>query len=405
MNKLMFVFGTRPEFIKLYPVIMEARRRQYDVTVVNTGQHREMLDQLLDEMGMSADFDLKVMTQQQSLADILARTIVPLDKVVGQVRPDHIFVHGDTSATLAGSIISLYRHVPLSHVEAGLRTYNKYSPFPEEMNRQLTGVLADYHFTPTEATQRNLLREGKDPERIFVVGNSAIDMLGYTIRPAFRHPVLDELGDRKLILVTVHRRENLSELNQIFTAINEIGLRYGDSHQIVYPIHMNPVVRQAANQYLTAPSIRIIEPLGTTDFHNILNRSHIVMTDSGGIQEEAPSLGKPVLVLRDTTERPEGVEAGTLRLVGTARDDIVRDACRLLDDDDEYRRMAAIANPYGNGTTAQQMMDVMDKIRAGEPLSTAAVSGSPEHGEARDPSLLRGSEPSLPRQRKSTSRT
>ncbi|HEY0531062.1 MAG TPA: UDP-N-acetylglucosamine 2-epimerase (non-hydrolyzing) [Actinoplanes sp.] len=376
MNKLMFVFGTRPEFIKLYPVIMEARRREYEVTVVNTGQHREMLDQLLDELGLSPDFDLKVMTQQQSLADILARTIVPLDQVVGQVRPDHMFVHGDTSATLAGSLISLYRHVPLSHVEAGLRTFNKHSPFPEEMNRQLTGVLADYHFTPTEVTRANLLREGKDPERIFVVGNSAIDMLRYTVRADFQHPVLDEVGDRKLVLITVHRRENLSELSQIFSAINEVAQRYAGTHRFVYPIHMNPVVRQAADQYLTAPSIRIIEPLGTTDFHNVLNRSHLVMTDSGGIQEEAPSLGKPVLVLRDTTERPEGVAAGTLRLVGTGHDDIVREARRLLDDEDEYQRMAAVANPYGDGTTAPQIMDVMDRLRNGEPLSNeAALTG------------------------------
>lgn len=362
----MFVFGTRPEFIKLYPVITEAQCREYDVTVVNTGQHREMLDQLLDEMNMPVDFDLKVMTRQQSLADILARTIVPLDQVVGQVRPDHIFVHGDTSTTLAGSLISLYRHVPLSHVEAGLRTFNKYSPFPEEMNRQLTGVLADYHFTPTDVTRENLEREGKSPERIFVVGNSAIDMLRYTVRPGYRHPVLDEVGNRKLILVTVHRRENISELSQIFAAINEIALRYVDTHRIVYPIHMNPAVRQAADQYLTAPAIRVIEPLGTTDFHNVLSQSHIVMTDSGGIQEEAPSLGKPVLVLRDTTERPEGVDAGTLRLVGTGRADIVRETCRLLDDEKEYRRMAAIANPYGDGTTSQQIINVMDALTVGE---------------------------------------
>ncbi|WP_122981282.1 non-hydrolyzing UDP-N-acetylglucosamine 2-epimerase [Actinoplanes teichomyceticus] len=364
MSRLMFVFGTRPEFIKLYPVIMEARRREHEVVVVNTGQHREMLDQLLDEMGMSADFNLKIMTQQQTLADILARTLSPLDQVVAQVRPDHLFVHGDTSTTLAGSLIALYRNVPLSHVEAGLRTFNKHSPFPEEMNRQLTGVLTDYHFTPTEVTRGNLEREGKDPSRIFVVGNSAIDMLRYTVRDDFRHPVLDEVGDRKLVLITVHRRENISELGQMFSAINDVAQRYADTHRLVYPIHMNPVVRQAADRYLTSPAIRVIEPLGTTDFHNILSRSYLVMTDSGGIQEEAPSLGKPVLVLRDTTERPEGVAAGTLRLVGTGREDIVREAARLLDDPAEYERMATIANPYGDGTTSQQIMDVMDKVVA-----------------------------------------
>jgi UDP-N-acetylglucosamine 2-epimerase (non-hydrolysing) len=372
----MFVFGTRPEFIKLYPVIMEARSRQHEVVIVNTGQHREMLDNLLAELDVTPDFDLKVMTRQQSLAEILARTVAPLDDVVARVRPDHLFVHGDTSATLSGSLISLYRHVPLSHVEAGLRTYNKHSPFPEEMNRQITGVLADYHFTPTEVTRQNLEREGKDPNRIFVVGNSAIDMLRYTVRPSFRHPVLDELGDRRLILMTVHRRENISELGQMFAAINDIAVRYGDTHKIVYPIHMNPVVRQAADQYLTAPAIEIIEPLGTTDFHNLLSRSHLVMTDSGGIQEEAPSLGKPVLVLRDTTERPEGVAAGTLRLVGTGRDDIVREAVRLLDDPAEYARMAAIQNPYGDGTTAQQIMDVMDKVASDEGKAAAVPAES-----------------------------
>jgi UDP-N-acetylglucosamine 2-epimerase (non-hydrolysing) len=373
VSKLMFVFGTRPEFIKLYPVIQEARGRAHEVVVVNTGQHREMLDQLLDEMGMSVDVNLKIMTQQQSLADILARTLGPLDEVVGRIRPDQMFVHGDTSTTLAGSLISLYRHVPLAHVEAGLRTHDKYSPFPEEMNRQLTGVLADYHFTPTEVTRENLTREGKDPERIFVVGNSAIDMLKYTIRDDYQHPVLDKLDGRKLILVTVHRRENISELSQIFEAINEVAERYADTHQVVYPIHMNPVVRQAADQYLVSPAIRVIEPLGTTDFHNVLNHAHIVMTDSGGIQEEAPSLGKPVLVLRNTTERPEGVAAGTLRLVGTARVDIVREARRLLDDPAEYARMASITNPYGDGTTSRQILDVIDRIPVGAGLAAKPV--------------------------------
>jgi UDP-N-acetylglucosamine 2-epimerase (non-hydrolysing) len=361
----MFVFGTRPEFIKLYPVIMEARARRHDVVVVNTGQHREMLDPLLDDLQMKVDHDLEIMAHEQGLADILARSLTGLDEVIRGVRPDFVFVHGDTSATLAGSLIAFYHRVPLAHVEAGLRTANKYSPFPEEMNRQLTGVLADYHFAPTEVTRQNLLREGKSAERIFVVGNSAIDMLKFTIRDDFRHEVLDCLGDKKLILVTVHRRENISELGEIFSAINDIALKYADTHQVVYPIHMNPAVRCQAEVFLTAPTIRVIEPMGTVDFHNVLNRAHIVLTDSGGIQEEAPSLGKPVLVLRDTTERPEGVDAGTLRLVGTSRGDIVREAMRLLDDPEEYGRMAAIANPYGDGTTARQIMDLMDRIIAG----------------------------------------
>jgi UDP-N-acetylglucosamine 2-epimerase (non-hydrolysing) len=352
VSRLMFVFGTRPEFIKLYPVIIEARRRAHDVVVVNTGQHREMLDQLLAEMNMPVDHDLKIMTRQQSLADILARTIVPLDQVVGQERPDHLFVHGDTSATLAGSLVSLYRHVPLSHVEAGLRTYNKRSPFPEEMNRQLTGVLADYHFTPTEVTRQNLEREGRDPARIFVVGNSAIDMLRYTVRADYGHPLLDGLGDRKLILITVHRRENIAVLGEMFSAVNDIALKYGDTHRLVYPIHMNPAVRQAADQYLTAPAIQVIEPLGTTDFHNWLGRAHIVLTDSGGVQEEAPSLGKPVLVMRENTERPEAVTAGTARLVGTDEDRIVDEVATLLHDGAAYAAMANAVNPYGDGHAA-----------------------------------------------------
>ncbi|HEX5545118.1 MAG TPA: UDP-N-acetylglucosamine 2-epimerase (non-hydrolyzing), partial [Nitrospira sp.] len=344
MRRLMFIFGTRPEFIKLYPVIREAKARGHEVVVVNTGQHREMLDQLIADLDMPVDYDLEIMARQQSLADILARSLTGLDRIVAQVRPDYVFVHGDTSATLAGSLIALYHQLPLAHVEAGLRTFDKYSPFPEEINRQITGVVADYHFTPTEVTRQNLLNEGKSAEHVFVVGNSAIDMLKFTVRPDFQHEVLKDVGDKKLILVTVHRRENIKELGQIFSAINDIAIRYADTHEVVYPIHMNPAVREAADALLNAPSIKIIEPLGTVEFHNMLNHAHIVMTDSGGIQEEAPSLGKPVLVLRNTTERPEGVAAGTLKLVGTQRMDIVRETCRLLDDDAEYRRMASIAN-------------------------------------------------------------
>lgn len=373
MRKLMFVFGTRPEFIKLYPVILEAKERRHDVVVVNTGQHREMLDQLLADLHLRVDYDLKAMTRQQRLSDVLARALVGLDKVTDEVNPDCIFVHGDTSTTLAGSLTALYHQVPLAHVEAGLRTFNKYSPFPEEVNRQLTGVIADYHFTPTSVTRDNLLREGKPAENVFVVGNSAIDMLRFTVRSDFEHDVLRQLGDKKLILVTVHRRENIRELGEIFSAINDVALRYQATHQVVYPIHMNPAVRHEASIYLTAPNIRIIEPLGTIEFHNILDRSHIVLTDSGGIQEEAPSMGKPVLVLRDTTERPEGVAAGTLKLVGTARKDIVRETCQLLDDQEIYGQMAAVANPYGDGTTARQIMDVMDRLMAGDPIAAPST--------------------------------
>jgi len=362
VTRLLVVFGTRPEFIKLFPIITEARARGHEVTVVSTGQHREMLDALYDDLGLRPDHDLGVMTAGQTLAQILSRTVERLDPVLSAVAPDHVLVHGDTSATLAGSLLALYHQIPLSHVEAGLRTYHKYSPFPEEMNRQLTDVLADYYFAPTDLARRNLLREGKDSSRIFVVGNSAIDMLKYTVRDDFSHPILDGLAGRRLILLTAHRRENLKVLESMFTGINDVARRYGDSCKIVYPIHFNPVVRRAAARYLTAGAIEIVEPLGTVEFHNILSRSFLVLTDSGGIQEEAPSLGKPVLVLRDTTERPEGVAAGTLRLVGTDRHDIVRETSRLLDDPVEYARMAAIKNPYGDGTTARQILQVLDRL-------------------------------------------
>lgn len=365
MTKIMFVFGTRPEFIKLYPVIREARTQNHEVVVVSTGQHREMLNDLFDELALMPDHDLGIMTREQSLAQILSRTVERLDAVVRTEQPELIIVHGDTSATLSGSLVSLYQQVPLAHVEAGLRTFNKYSPFPEEMNRQLTGVIADYHFTPTLTTHENLLREGKDPSTIHVVGNSAIDMLQYTVREDYSHPVLDSLGNRKLILMTVHRRENISVLAEMFAAINDIALRYGETHKILYPIHMNPAVRREADKYLTSPAIEVIEPLGTVDFHNIMARAHLILTDSGGIQEEAPSLGKPVLVLRDTTERPEGVAAGTLRLVGTTRDAIVRETCALLDNEAEYKAMAEINNPYGDGTTSRQIIDVINALKIG----------------------------------------
>jgi UDP-N-acetylglucosamine 2-epimerase (non-hydrolysing) len=360
MPRLLFIFGTRPEFIKLYPVIREARRRGHDTVVANTGQHKEMVNQLLTDFDEMVHHDLGVMDDTEGLAQILARSIERLDDVVRETAPDLIFVHGDTSATLAGSIVALYHQVPLAHVEAGLRTHNKFSPFPEEMNRQLTAVLADYHFAPTELARDHLLREGRPADRVWVVGNSAIDMLKYTVQDEYTHPVLDELGERDLILITVHRRENLGRLDEIFTALNEIALRYRDTHELLYPIHLNPLIRAHADRLLTADNLKIIEPLDTIDFHNVMSRAKLVLTDSGGIQEEAPSLGKPVLVLRDTTERPEGVEAGTLRLVGTCRKDIIRETVRLIEDEAAYRAMAGVVNPYGDGTTAQQILDVID---------------------------------------------
>lgn len=360
MATVMFVFGTRPEFIKVYPVIREARARGHHVLTVSTGQHREMLDALYETLGERPDVDLEIMAREQTLSQILSRTVERLDPVVGEHRPDLIFVHGDTSATLAGSLVALYQRIPLAHIEAGLRTGNKYSPFPEEMNRRMTGVLADYHFAPTSVTRDNLLREGVKADSVFVVGNSAIDMLGFTVREQYRHAVLDSLNGKRLVLITVHRRENIGVLESMFRGINELAEKYEESFDFVYPIHMNPVVRRAADEYLTSKAIKIIEPLGTLDFHNVLARSFLVLTDSGGIQEEAPGLGKPVLVLRDTTERPEGVEAGTLKLVGTRGEDIVREASRLIDSDTAYARMANVVNPYGDGTTAKQIFDVLE---------------------------------------------
>lgn len=361
MKKIMFVFGTRPEFIKIYPIIIEAKKQGNEVVVVNTGQHKEMVNELLTYFNLEVDYDLAIMEKCSGLIDILSMSLKGLGEVIKEVKPDVILVHGDTSATLAGSIAAFYSQIKLGHIEAGLRTYNKQSPFPEEVNRQLTGIMADYHFAPTETTKANLVSEGKNEDDIYVVGNSAIDMLKYTVTDDYTHEVFDWRPDKKLILMTAHRRENINDLEQMFKAINEIAEKYKDEYKVLYPIHMNPIIREKAKSFLTTDNIMIVDPLDTVNFHNIMKRSHLILTDSGGIQEEAPSFGVPVLVLRDTTERPEGIEAGTLKLVGTDHDAIINAVDLLLTNEDEYQKMCGAKNPYGIGDTAQQIINVLNK--------------------------------------------
>lgn len=361
MKKLMFIFGTRPEFIKIYPVIMEAKQAGNNVIVVNTGQHKEMVNELLDYFSLDVDYDLQIMNKCNGLMDIITTSLSGLDEIVKKENPDVILVHGDTSATLAGSLTAFYNQVKLGHIEAGLRTYNKLSPFPEEVNRQLTGIMADYHFAPTETTKQNLLSEGKSEEDVYVVGNSAIDMLKFTIKEDYQHEVFDWLEDKKLILMTAHRRENLADLKDMFKAINFIAEEHKEHYKVLYPIHMNPVIREKAGKFLTSDNIKIVEPLDTVNFHNIMKKAALILTDSGGIQEEAPALGIPVLVLRDTTERPEGVEAGTLKLVGTNPDDIIREVNQLLSHETEYQNMCGAKNPYGTGDTAKQIIEILNK--------------------------------------------
>lgn len=356
LKKIMFIFGTRPEFIKMYPIIMECRKQNLHTIIVNTGQHQEMLDELMVYFKFVEDYDLDIMKKCNGLTDILCETLKGLEEVMLKEQPDLVIVHGDTSATLAGSLQALYQQIPVAHIEAGLRTYNKYSPFPEEMNRQLTGVVADLHFTPTTTTQANLLHEGKDERFIHVVGNSAIDMLKYTLDDTFTHALLDWKKDAKLILATVHRHENLDNLQNIFKAFNQICEQHPDV-RIVYPVHMNPCIRNEAKAVLKSPNIKMIEPLSVFTFHNLMKHAYMILTDSGGIQEEAPALGKPVLVMRDTTERPEGVAAGTLKLIGTNTDVIVHEVGVLLNDDVAYQKMARVKNPYGDGTTSEMIVE------------------------------------------------
>lgn len=362
MKKIMVVFGTRPEAIKMCPLVNELKKRaSFDVKVCVTGQHLQMLNQVLDVFNVFPDYNLSIMKANQTLFDVTSNVLDGMRKILEQEKPDIVLVHGDTTTTFAASLACFYLNILVGHVEAGLRTYNINSPFPEEFNRQAVGIISNINFTPTKNSKDNLLREGKKRERIFVTGNTVIDALKTTVSSNYKHPILDWVSDDRLILLTAHRRENLGEpMRNMFKAIKRIVDEHNDI-KVVYPIHMNPVVRNIAYEVLGENDrVRIIEPLDVFDFHNFMAKSYLILTDSGGVQEEAPSLGKPVLVMRDTTERPEGIEAGTLKLVGTDEEKIYREFSRLLNDEDEYRRMAKANNPYGDGFACVKIADILE---------------------------------------------
>ena len=362
MKKVMLVFGTRPEAIKMCPLVNELKtRKEIETIVCVTGQHRQMLDQVLEAFSVVPDYDLSVMKERQTLFDVTTNILNRIREVLETVRPDVVLVHGDTSTTFVTALACYYLQIPVGHVEAGLRTYNIYSPYPEEFNRQAVGIIAAYHFAPTELSKENLLKEGKKPETIYVTGNTAIDALKTTVRKDYTHPVLEWAKDSRLIMITAHRRENLGEpMKHMFRAIRRVCDEHPDI-KAVYPIHMNPAVRETAQAILGDDErIRIIEPLDVLDFHNFLSRSYLILTDSGGIQEEAPSLGKPVLVMRDTTERPEGIAAGTLKLVGTDEGTIYENFKMLLEDQEAYRKMSTASNPYGDGFASKRIADILE---------------------------------------------
>ena len=360
--KVMLVFGTRPEAIKMCPLVNElkARSNEFETVVTVTGQHREMLDQVLHVFGVKPDHDLAIMKPGQTLFDITSDVLLRIKEVLELEHPDAVLVHGDTTTSFAAALAAFYLQIPVGHVEAGLRTHDLYSPWPEEFNRQAVDVISNWYFAPTETSRRNLIEEGKPDDRIFVTGNTGIDALRHTVRADYTHPELSWAEGSRLILITAHRRENLGEpMHQMFRAIRRVMEERSDT-KAIYPIHMNPQVRRAAHEELDGfDRLRIIEPLEVVDFHNFMSRSHLILTDSGGIQEEAPSLGKPVLVMRDTTERPEGVEAGTLRLVGTDEETIYREFSRLLDDSFSYAEMARASNPYGDGCACKRIADAL----------------------------------------------
>ncbi|MEC5424464.1 UDP-N-acetylglucosamine 2-epimerase (non-hydrolyzing) [Virgibacillus sp. C22-A2] len=360
--KVMTIFGTRPEAIKMAPLVLELNKRteEFESIVTVTAQHREMLDQVLEIFDITPDYDLNIMKKQQTLAQITTRALEGLDDVMKETKPDIVLVHGDTSTTFAASLAGYYNQIAVGHVEAGLRTWDKYSPYPEEMNRQLTGVIADMHFSPTENSKKNLLDENKPADRIVVTGNTAIDALKTTVDETYSSPIIDALGDKRLVLMTAHRRENLgSNMHQMFRAIKRLVEAHDDIH-VIYPVHLNPAVQQTASDILgNDDRIQLIDPLGVVDFHNFASRAHLILTDSGGVQEEAPSLGVPVLVLRDTTERPEGIEAGTLKLAGTEEDTIFNMANELLSNKEAHEKMAKASNPYGDGEASRRIADAI----------------------------------------------
>ncbi|KAB2336506.1 UDP-N-acetylglucosamine 2-epimerase (non-hydrolyzing) [Cytobacillus depressus] len=360
--KVMTIFGTRPEAIKMAPLVLELQKHpeHFESIVTVTAQHREMLDQVLQIFGITPDHDLNIMKDRQTLVDVTTRGLEGLDRVMKETKPDIVLVHGDTTTTFIASLAAFYNQIVVGHVEAGLRTWNKYSPFPEEMNRQLTGVIADLHFSPTTNSAENLLNENKPSEHIFITGNTAIDALKTTVKDEYHHEVLEKIGTDRLVLLTAHRRENLGEpMRNMFNAIKRLVDEQKDI-QIVYPMHLNPSVREIAHEILGNDNrIHLIEPLDVIDFHNFAARAHLILTDSGGIQEEAPSLGVPVLVLRDTTERPEGIEAGTLKLAGVEEEPIYEMATQLLTDSAEYEKMAKAVNPYGDGDASRRICEAI----------------------------------------------
>ena len=363
MKKVVICFGTRPEAIKMCPLVNELKTRKLEVLVCVTGQHRHMLDQVLTAFNVKPEYDLSIMKERQTLFDITVNVLTKIKDVLELEKPDLVMVHGDTTTTFAASLACYYLRIPVGHVEAGLRTYNVYSPYPEEFNRQAVSIVSSYNFAPTELAKTNLINEGKDPSTIYVTGNTAIDALKTTVRENYSNPILEWADGSRLVMITAHRRENLGEpMRHMFRAIRRIIGEFEDV-KAIYPIHMNPQVREIANEILgDCERIKIIEPLDVVDFHNFLAHSYLILTDSGGIQEEAPSLGKPVLVMRDTTERPEGIAAGTLKLVGTNEQTIYDSFKFLLENEEEYRKMSMASNPYGDGFACRRIAEILCNI-------------------------------------------
>lgn len=364
MIRIAVIFGTRPEAIKMCPLVNELKKHPdiFDTKVLVTGQHRQMLDQVLDVFNIVPDYDLSIMKEKQTLFDITINVLNGCKEIFEKERPDVVLVHGDTTTSFAAGLAAFYLQIPVGHVEAGLRTYNIYSPYPEEFNRQAVDSISTYMFAPTELSKQNLIKEGKDPKKIYVTGNTVIDAMRYTVKDDYHHPELDWASGSRLMLITAHRRENLGEpMHNMFRAIRRVLLEHPDT-KAIYPIHMNPVVRKAAQEELSdLDRIHIIEPIDVVDMHNFESRCYLCLTDSGGIQEECPSYGKPVLVMRDTTERPEGIEAGTLKLVGTNEETIYQEFTKLLDNQEEYNKMSHASNPYGDGYACERIADVLRK--------------------------------------------
>lgn len=363
MIKVMTVFGTRPEAIKMAPLVKELKKRkEVECIVCVTAQHREMLDQVLETFDIVPDYDLNIMQKGQTLTDITVRALKGLEDVIKEVKPNIVLVHGDTTTTFAGALAAFYNQTDIGHVEAGLRTYDKYSPYPEEMNRQMVSSLSDMNFAPTKLSADNLIKEGKKKENIFITGNTVIDAMSTTISDDYQNEVFDWVGNDRMILLTAHRRENIGDsMRSIFKAVKRIVTEFPDV-KVVYPIHKNPIVREIANEIFgDCDKVKLIEPLEVFDFHNFMNKSYIILTDSGGVQEEAPALGKPVLVLRNTTERPEGIEAGTLKLTGTDEETIYEETKKLLTSKEEYEEMSKASNPYGDGHASERITDEIIK--------------------------------------------